>query len=299
MGELPTLNDHPQNLFTLLGKPYAFRVIEPVTRLCPARYCPEAHVTVPFLDRSRGLLYDVGVGYLYRVLPASLRVGLPPIGDRWGGFDQSGDAGTRQRLLGALDVNDVNLAIERTDHQPRTEFSRFLRLIRPSDPGRTLYFLHLMLPHAPYRLLPSGREYGNAETIDGIQDDAFNVWGNSPLLVDQALQRHLLQVGYTDRLLGSLLRRLKTAGLYDRAMIVVTADHGASFETGDYRRTVDPRNIGDVAPGAAVRQVSAAARAGSRTDGTPRRSTSSRRSPTRSASAFRGKSTAAPSAMHR
>ena len=248
VGELPTLNDHPQNLFTLLGNTYAFRVIEPVTRLCPDRYCPEAHVTVPFLDRSRGLLYDVGVGYLYRVLPASLRVGLPPIGDRWGGFDQAGDAGTRRRLLGAMDVNDVNLAIERTDHQPRTEFSRFLRLIRPNDPGRTLYFLHVMLPHAPYRLLPSGREYGNAETIDGIQDDSFNDWGKSPLLVDQALQRHLLQVGYTDRLLGSLLRRLKTAGLYDRAMIVVTADHGASFHAGDFRRTVDPRNIADIAP---------------------------------------------------
>ena len=149
VGELPTLNDHPENLFTLLGNTYSFRVIEPVTRLCPDRYCPEAHVTVPFVDRSRGLLYDVGVGYLYRVLPASLRVGLPPIGDRWGGFDQAGDAGTRRRLLGAMDVNDVNLAIERTDHQPRTEFSRFLRLIRPNDPGRTLYFLHVMLPTRP------------------------------------------------------------------------------------------------------------------------------------------------------
>jgi Sulfatase len=247
LGELPTLNDHPKNLFTLLGNAYAFRVSEPVTRLCPARYCPDAHATVPFLDRSRGLLYDVGVGFLYRVLPASLRVGLPPIGDRWGGFDESGDAGTRQRLLGALDVDDVNLAIEATDHQPRTEYRRFLRLIQPRDGDRTLYFLHLLLPHAPYRLLPSGREYGNAETIEGIEDDAFDQWEKAPLLVDQALQRHLLQVAYTDRLLGSLLRRLKTAGLYDRAMIVVTADHGASFEAGDFRRTVSSRNIADIA----------------------------------------------------
>ena len=247
-GELPTLGDHPQNLFTLLGARYALRVIEPVTHLCPTRYCPDAHVRAPLVDRARGLLYDTTVGYLYRVLPAALRQGLPPIGDRWGGFDNSGDAGTRQRLLGALDVNDVNLAIERSDHQPRTEFARFLRLIRPHAPDRTLYFLHFMLPHAPYRLLPSGREYGNAETIDGIQDDAFNQWSNSPLLVDQARQRLLLQVGYTDRLIGELVRRLKSAGLYDRALVLVTADHGASFHAGGFRRTVSPENIGDIAP---------------------------------------------------
>ena len=246
-GELPTLNDHPQNLFTLLGARYALQVIEPVTRLCPTRYCPDAHVREPFANRARGLLYDTTVGYLYRVLPASLREGLPPIGDRWGGFDDAGDAGTRQRLLGALDVDDVNLAIERADHQPRTEFARFLRMITPGAPARTLYFLHLMLPHAPYRLLPSGHEYGNAETIDGIQDDAFNEWAGSQLLADQARQRHLLQVGYTDRLLGDLVPRLKAAGLYDRALVVVTADHGASFHAGGFRRTVAPKNIADIA----------------------------------------------------
>jgi Sulfatase len=247
-GELPTLGDHPRNLFTLLGARYALRVIEPVTHLCPTRYCPDAHVRAPLVDRARGLLYDTTVGYLYRVLPAALRQGLPPIGDRWGGFDNAGDAGTRQRLLGALDVNDVNLAIERSDHQPRTEFARFLRLIRPHAPDRTLYFLHFMLPHAPYRLLSSGREYGNAETIDGIQDDAFNQWSDAPLLVDQARQRLLLQVGYTDRLIGDLVRRLKAAGLYDSALIVLTADHGASFHAGGFRRTVSPENIGDIAP---------------------------------------------------
>jgi hypothetical protein len=245
-GELPTLRDHPRNLFTLLGGRYALRVIEPVTRLCPARYCPDAHISVPFLDRARGLLYDSGVGYLYRVLPASLREGLPPIGDRWGGFDQAGDAGTRQRLLGALDVNDVNLAIERTNHQPRAEFARFLRAMRPTAGNRSLFFLHLLLPHAPYRLLPSGREYGNAENIDGIRDDSFNEWATAPLFVDQAMQRLLLQVGYVDRLIGDLTRRLKATGLYDRALIVVTADHGASFHAGGFRRTVSRDNLADI-----------------------------------------------------
>ena len=48
---------------------------------------------------------------------------------------------------------------------------------------------------------------------------------------DQALTnhnetRHLLQVGYVDRQVGLLLARLRRTGLFDQALIVVTADHG-------------------------------------------------------------------------
>jgi hypothetical protein len=241
--ELPTLKDHPRNLFTLLGERYAFEVVEPVTRLCPARYCPETRVRAAWADRYRGLFYDVGVAYLYRVLPSSLRVELPPIGDRWGGFG----TGTRERLLGALDTHDVNLALESEDHQPRTEFEQFLAGIRRGEPRRTLHFLHVKLPHTPFRLLPSGREYGNAISVDGIHTDAFNDWAGSQVLVNQALQRHLLQLGYTDRLLGVLLDRLEETGVYDRALVIVTADHGSSFVAGGDRRFVDGENTADIA----------------------------------------------------
>ena len=203
---------------------------------------------MPFLDRSRGLLYDVGVGYLYRVLPASLRVGLPPIGDRWGGFDES-------RRCRDPPASAGRAGRERRKSRDRGNGSPAEDGVQPlptNDPSERSGSDTLFPPRdaAPRAVPPAavGTEYGNAETIDGIQDDSFNVWGRSPLLVDQALQRHLLQVGYTDRLLGSLLQRLKTAGLYNRAMIVVTADHGASFKAGDYRRTVDRRNVADIAP---------------------------------------------------
>ena len=36
----PTLADHRENLFTLLGERYAMHVNEQRTRLCPSRYCP-------------------------------------------------------------------------------------------------------------------------------------------------------------------------------------------------------------------------------------------------------------------
>jgi phosphoglycerol transferase MdoB-like AlkP superfamily enzyme len=104
-----------------------------------------------------------------------------------------------------------------------------------------------LLPHAPYRLLLSGHEYGNAETIDGIVDDSYNQWTTSQLFVDQALQRLVLQVGYVDQAIGELTRRLKATGLYDRALVVVAADHGASFRAGGFRRTVSPANLADIA----------------------------------------------------
>ena len=75
--------------------------------------------------------------------------------------------------------------------------------------------------------------------IDGI-------WVAPQWLADQGFQRHLLQTEYADKLLGDLLRRLRDTGLYDKALMVVVADHGVSFRAGDRRRRPTPTNIQDV-----------------------------------------------------
>ena len=80
----------------------------------------------------------------------------------------------------------------------------------------------------------------------GLDEDSHR-WGASRFLVDQALQRDLLQVGYVDSIVGVLLRRLKAVGLYDRALVVVTADHGISFEPGGFPRIVSKDNVADIA----------------------------------------------------
>ena len=244
-GDLPRLADHPNNLFTLLGEAYQFHVREPVTRLCPSRYCPDARAIPALRDRYRRLFYDVGVGYLYQVLPRSMERWLPTIGDRWSALDEG--VGTRELLLRARDVSDVAVAFQRAHAAPRGEFARFLEAIESDNQPATLYVLHLMLPHSPWRLLPSGREYGNASAIDGIYDTAANRWEGSGWLINQALQRHLLQVGYTDRLVGTLIRRLERNGVYDRALVILTADHGVSFRPGGSRRQATSENIADVA----------------------------------------------------
>ena len=81
-----------------------------------------------------------------------------------------------------------------------------------------------------------------------------------------------LQVGYTDRLVGRILERLRQAGLFDRAMVVVTADHGVSFRS----RPITPRHgharPEATSPRAAVHQVpGTAARPDRHVDGPQRR----------------------------
>ena len=53
--------------------------------------------------------------------------------------------------------------------------------------------------------------------------------------------------GYTDLLLGRALDRLRATGVYDRALIVVLADHGASFRAGEPHRAATAGNLPDIA----------------------------------------------------
>ena len=51
-----------------------------------------------------------------------------------------------------------------------------------------------------------------------------------------------------DRRLGRLLDALHSSGRFERAVIVVAADHGAAFTSGQPRRPVNDANVGAIAP---------------------------------------------------
>jgi hypothetical protein len=84
--------------------------------------------------------------------------------------------------------------------------------------------------------------------VEGANDRGEDAsrWTGDAAAARQSYQRHLLQVGFVDRLIGDLLRRLRDTGLYDSSLIVITADHGASFRPGDSRRLVTPTNHADI-----------------------------------------------------
>jgi hypothetical protein len=137
------------------------------------------------------------------------------------------------------------LAFLRTGRRP-ARTARWVAAITPRA-RPTLYFAHELFPHRPWSLLPSGRAYlhgfedqpRHADAAEGVDD---------PFLVVHMWQRHLLQLGYTDRLIGALLDRLQRTGLWQRALVIVTADHGIAFRVGEYRRTLARVNVGGLAP---------------------------------------------------
>ncbi len=230
-GELPTLAHHPRNLFTLLGGSYRVNVAEEATWLCPRELCP--NTLQPNLGRRMSALAsDVGVIYAHVVAPSRLEDSLPSISEGWGDFN-GGDAGdTVLKLLGG-------------GGRPE-RFEAWLRSIRPS-PRPALNFKHVLLPHGPMQYLPDGHRYSDGGgRLAGLRSPPAV---KDPFLVRQDYQRHLLQLGFTDRLLGRLIDRLRATKLWDRALVVVVADHGVSFRVGQSdRRSVTPDNVEDIAP---------------------------------------------------
>jgi hypothetical protein len=179
------------------------------------------------------------VAYLHATLPDSLSKGLPTTEDRWSGF------ATADRLLTADGWEDINHIVADRTRDLGHLADELTAQMSARDADETLYYVHFPLPHGPWRYLPSGREYATPERIRGIEGSED--WVEEPWLVEQEYQRHLLQVGYTDRILGQVLDRLERTGIGERALVVVVGDHGIGFEPGERRRPVSRGNIADIA----------------------------------------------------
>ena len=94
--------------------------------------------------------------------------------------------------------------------------------------------------------VPARREavQGRRRSDPGPVEQSYN----DATQVESLYQRHLLQLGFADRELGELLRHLKREGLFDKSLIVVTADHGVAFNAGEHdRRTITRENAEQIA----------------------------------------------------
>jgi Sulfatase len=108
--------------------------------------------------------------------------------------------------------------------------------------GRTLNVLHIELPHVPWVYKPDGREIANELGVPGNLGDS---WVGTPAEVAANYRRYLDQVGYMDKLVGGLRRRLDP--IWDDALVVLVADHGVAFEPKQTRRAVTAANLPEIA----------------------------------------------------
>ena len=283
---LPIAADYPRSIFTLLGKNYELRVMEAATRICPDDLCPGEDDSAEDASTG-DLFSDLWVVSRYLLLPDSMTRGLPDVSNSFSGFtetdqidtnaesevtgltSESGPTGSTgptgsagaEGPTGATGV-DGEIIPERTGQGAARKLGRLFALESSADefervgefnsklaPGQqeTLDLIHIEKPHYPWRHIPDGQRYSNltAEWSGLLPNDG--PWMAPPQIVDIALQRHLLEVGYTDTLLARILTRLKETGLWDRALVVVTADHGSAFQSKVPRRAAVPDNMGEIA----------------------------------------------------
>ncbi|HKG36797.1 MAG TPA: sulfatase-like hydrolase/transferase [Solirubrobacterales bacterium] len=214
----PGLPDYPQNVCTLArAGGYEVHAYEPVTDLCEKDYGE---------GTKAGLLVRRGVGS--SGLPAEEEVALAP-----GGVVQAMARGFASLFPEPYSEygDDRDEAIESfLDGMPR-------------EP-RSLSVLHIALPHIDWQYLPDGQTYPT------LRDPRISTLDSPPTRneVNRDFQQMMIQLVYTDRQLGRVMRRVRADGNWADALFVVTADHGAAFMPGGSRRILVEPNAGWILP---------------------------------------------------
>jgi hypothetical protein len=249
----PTPRDHPDTVFSLVGRSHRLEVSEAVTMLCPRQLCRETET--PRVDRESAMAADIAVVAGHVFLPPSARAALPDLTQNWAGFAAADDADDaddgddepEKGKPGARIIRATRNWQQRwhgargTDHVRSAE--AFIDGISSDDIQPTLYFMHTLASHRPSRWLPSGQRIAGLRAIPGLTDGK---WTDIEWLVAQHHHADIMQAGLADTLVGRLRARLSAHGLYNDALVIVTADHGVSLRPGERARSFSGDNAAEV-----------------------------------------------------
>ncbi len=229
----------PQNLFSLLSMAgqYELAAFEPLSALCPRQNELPTSQTHNVFWQTAGMLNVLNHVYLYQICPPDFHAHLPVVPPAWFGLHDT-NLVDRNRRRGCFRYGWTDRRDQQVEH--------FLECI-DSTPQSVLYFAHLLIPHAPWCYFPSGTRYArDRSNLDRLCLESDDTIMSDELGVIQNQQRHLLQVMYVDNIVGQLTARLKEVGIWDRCLLIVTADHGISFRIGQDRREYTGGNTEDL-----------------------------------------------------
>lgn len=243
-GSLPTYRDHPRNLFTLFGARYPVSTYEPVTDLCPPDTCGRP----PGQPLSQALS-DAGVVYRHRVLPGSLREGLPPVDQGWGNFGGNvvgggGEVGQPETTVATTSAGEpdpmARLAEMAESDAGRTgQSSVLLRQARLVTAEPSINLIHVLVPHHPYELTPWGVR--STDTWLPNEMPAAGAPRHERAYAElRALQA--MQLGAIDQLVGEVIAHLQAVGAWDTGAFVLTSDHGIDITPPRVTRRLDGTN---------------------------------------------------------
>lgn len=245
---LPVAFQYPQTLFSLLQDTHVLNIHESVTRLCPSQSCRAGGLS--FADTSQQLMFDLSAVYGHMALPLRFSHWIPPLGHKWGGFVKAGNIQSKKDEYKALE-SEVRKALRENLNSNRVnDLNRFVHSIDDWSVGDKppLHFLHLLVPHRPWKYYPSGTMYTSRDARVPGMDAADIYWGPEQSLADQAHGRYLMQVALADVWLGRIVEKLKRSALYAESLLVVVSDHGASFAANDAARKLSTKNYEAILP---------------------------------------------------
>lgn len=207
--------NHSDNAFIALSEGYRLHVHEALTRLCPTSLC------TPTTRVARGR-----TGRLVSTL-ASLW---------WDGLDPQPRGKGLSALQGFLP----------TDADPTATSQQFIDAIQPDPAGPRPWFdfLHVLLPHEPWRYDQNLRVASDGPPRAGLDGQAR--WTDRAA-AENGREYHLRQAQAADTVVGQLRARLTALGAWDDAVVVVTADHGVGFAPREPARGHSPHNAADLA----------------------------------------------------
>jgi hypothetical protein len=238
----PISSDHPNSLFSLFGRTHRMNVSEEATTVCSRDLCQDERLDESYGGRMSSMTEDLGLVWLHVVSPPDIEADLASVSENWGNFGGDDEEAAREPVT--AETKMLNTRANLNSGRP----ARFREWMDAIEPGLrpALSFKHTLLPHVPWQYLPSGRLYRRVpnDAIPGLSNEAYKDQGQ----LDVLLQRHYLQTGFTDLLLRRLWDKLKREGMWDDALIVVTADHGVAFPHDRQRRRLAPETAAEVAP---------------------------------------------------
>jgi Sulfatase len=232
--DLPTYQDHPRNLFTLLGGEVPVRRYESVTDLCPPSLCDP-----PSRQPLSQAIEDASVVYGHRVLPSSLRDELPAIDNSWGAYGAEDDQGRADTESPADSSGRSHIAeaysrwttLGADERSPRGQAGVLREEIEAIDGSPAVHFVHVALPHRPWVLSRTG--IATSYEPELITDPTAPGYAFGARL---DAQLHAMQVGAVDTLVGELVDHLRSLATWEQTLLVVTSDHGSNLTPPDIGR---------------------------------------------------------------
>lgn len=233
----------PNSLFSLLAPTHHLTVFESLTGLCGLPECGEG---------PPGQAVEKPDPELAAVLKKSdaiwrRRVSLTSSdGARLDDFQEAVATKPAEPEKSAINTSDrPSYNIFRLDHQvgiAQERFASIEKLMASFVPSElpTFYFSHLVLPHIPWRFYSNGQPYDLPYANPPFSD--INNDGGE-WIAKLSEYRFMQQAQYTDHLLGEVFSRLKSLGMWDDMLVVVTADHGRSFKLNTNSRRLRPNNF--------------------------------------------------------